>query len=70
MTQGDFVLGEYFGRRDILRMKATKRKSSSEIGRYRELTGDATTVFYVQSEKKVAARADKLEKKFLKKHQY
>jgi len=70
LTQGDFVLGEYFGRRDILRMKATKRKSSSEIGRYRELTGDATTVFYVQSEKKVAARADKLEKKFLKKHQY
>ena len=65
LTQGDFVLGEYSGKRDILRMKATKRKSSSEIGRYRELTGDTTTVFYVQSEKKVAARADKLEKKFL-----
>ena len=70
LTEGNFVLGEYFGRRDILRMGTTKRKSSPEITQYRQLTGDDSTVFYVQSEKKVKARADKLEKKFLKKNKY
>lgn len=70
LTQGDFVLGEYFGKRDVLRLNVTRRKSVAEISRYRELTGDKTTVFFVLTRKKVAARADKMEKKFLKYHQY
>lgn len=70
LSPGDFVLGEYNGKRDVLRMNSTRRKSFSEITRYRELTGDETTVFYVQSQKKVSARADKLERKFLKRNRY
>lgn len=70
LTPGNFVLGEYNGKRDVLRMKTTRRKSSSEIKLYRELTGDASTVFFIQSYEKVTARAVKLEKKFLKSHRY
>ena len=70
LSEGDFILGDYFGKRDVLRMNSTRRKSSLEINRYRDLTGDITTVFYVQSRRNVSARSYKLEKKYLKNHQY
>lgn len=70
LSEGDFVLGEYFGRRDVLRMRATRRKSNNEISRYRELTGDFTTSFYVKSAKSNEARANRLIKQYLKRHTY
>ena len=70
LSEGDFVLGEYFGSRDVLRMGASRRKSRNEISTYRRLTGDQTTTFYVKSDKSNDARADWLTKQFLKKHTY
>lgn len=70
ISEGDYILGEYFGKRDVLRMCSSRRKSSEQIKRYRELTGDESTTFYVLSPKRVTARANKLEKKFLKTHSY
>lgn len=70
LTEGDFFLGEYSGSRDVLRAGTSRRKSSSEIGRYRELTGDTSTVFYVQSRRRVSARANRLETRFLRNHRY
>ena len=70
LSEGNFVLGEYFGQRDVLRMGASRRKSKTEISRYRMLTGDNTTTFYIKSDKSNDARAERLTKQFLKKHTY
>ena len=77
IKRGDYLLGDYFGTSDVIRIPVEKGKFRSlkvatedAIRRYRGMTGDSTTVFYIQSEKKVKARADKLEKKYLKKHKY
>ncbi len=70
ITTGDFILGEYYGRRDVLRMGKNKRRSSSEIERYRELTGDTSTKFYVISVKKMSSRVARLEKTFFDIHSY
>ena len=70
IESGSFILGEYFGRRDVLRVGKSRRASSAEIRNYRFLTGDSTTIFYVWSRGRVLNKADRLEKDFLKNHKY
>lgn len=70
IKNGDFILGEYFGRRDVLRIGKCRKSSSDVIERYRELTGDHTTTFYIWSEKRVMHKADSLKMLFLKTHSY
>ena len=70
IAEGYYLLGEYFGRRDILRMSDSKRKSKNEIQRYQNLTGDTTTVFELLSSKKMYAKTKSLERTFLKRHSY
>lgn len=70
IESGSFFLGEYFGRRDVLRVGKSRRASSAVISSYRYLTGDNTTTFYVRSRNRVLNKADKLEKDFLKVHKY
>ena len=70
ITKGDFLLGEYFGRRDVLRIGNSSFKSKNVIRRYRYLTGDNTTIFKVISRKKMASKTNSLERSFLKTHKY
>ncbi len=70
LSEDDYILGDYFGKRDILRMGRNKRKSQPEFTRYRELTGDNSTEFVIMSRRRVSAIANKLEKKFLKSHSF
>lgn len=70
IKDGDYILGEYFGKRDVLRVKESRRASSSEIKRYQELTGDTSTRFIVLSDTQMEKRSKKLEEQFLKKHVY
>ena len=70
ISEGDFLLGEYLGRRDVLRMASSKRKSRKEIQRYKELTGDTSTSFIFLSKRRMDAKTGSLEKTFLRKHSY
>ena len=70
IESGSFILGEYFGRQDVLRLGKSRRSSSLEINNYRHLTGDNTTKFYIKSRSRVLNKADKLENAFLKVHTY
>ncbi len=70
IEKGCFILGEYMGNRDVLRVCDNKKESSLEIDHYRELTGDYSTKFIVCSRERVMAEANKLEMNFLRNHKY
>ena len=70
IESGDFVLGEYFGQRDVLRVRKNKKNSSNELSQYRKLTGDDTTKFVILTRRRVLNKANKLGKKFFKSHKY
>lgn len=69
IRKGQFLLGNYTGTKDVIRIPADKGSFSSEgeateaaISQYRELTGDGTTTFVVVDEKKM----ESIKKKYLK----
>ena len=68
LSEDDFILGDYFGKSDVLRMRGSKRRSQPEIKKYRALTGDLSTEFVIMSRRRVNAKANKLEKQFLRSH--
>ena len=70
LSSGDFILGEYFGRKDVLRIGWSKLFSSREFRTYKELTGDDSTVFHIYSKRRVENKAASLEEEFMKTHEY
>lgn len=70
LSSGDFVLGEYFGRKDVIRMNWSRLFSSGELRLYRELTGDSSTVFHVVSRRRIDNKASRLMDEFLQTHSY
>lgn len=70
LSDGNFLIGQFRGEEDVIRVKKSAAKSSREIDKYRELTGDYTTVFRILSERKVIKKAEQLKKEYLKTHNY
>ena len=74
LKRGDYLLGDYFGTSDVIRIPTEKGKFRSlsaatddAIKRYREMTGDETTKFVVLSGTKIDRKIDKAKRKYLKK---
>ena len=70
LSSGDYVLGEYFGRKDVLKVGWSKLFSSREFRVYRKLTGDETTVFHIYPQRRLDNKASNLEQEFMNTHQY
>ena len=69
IKRGDYILGNYVGSKDVIRIPVDKGKFRSlneatedAIRRYRKLTGDQTTQFVIMSEKKVSQKINKIKK--------
>ena len=74
IKRGDFLLGNYMGTKDVIRVpvnkgvfRSLKEATDDAISRYRELTGDMTTEFIIKDEKAIDKQIKKLKKKYLKK---
>lgn len=72
IKRGDYILSNYFGTADVIRISTEKGRYESlkaatdvAISRYREMTGDMTTQFIIEKEGKINKRIAKLKKKYL-----
>lgn len=73
IKRGDFILGNYWGTKDVIRIPTDKGKYKSldeatidAISRYRKLTGDKSTRFIIKSELSIKKQINKQKKKYLK----
>lgn len=71
ITPGNFILSNYNGSKDVIRIPIEKGKFTSlaaatkdAIQRYRELTGDETTHFVIKNNKQITRLIKKLRKKY------
>ena len=74
IKRGDYILGNYGGTKDVIRIPTDKGDFSSlkvatddAIIRYRKLTGDETTRFVIKNEKDIRKQIQKLKRKYLSK---
>ncbi len=74
IKRGDYILGNYGGTKDVIRIPTDKGDFSSlkvatddAIIRYRKLTGDETTRFVIKDEKDIRKQIQKLKRKYLSK---
>ena len=74
IKRGDYLLGNYFGTDDVIRIpvekgefRSLKAATDDAIRRYRELTGDQTTKFVVKSERNINRRINNIKKQYLQK---
>lgn len=72
IKRGDFILSNYVGKADVIRIpiekgkyKSLKAATNAAILKYREMTGDMTTRFVIEKEGKLNRRMRKLKKKYL-----
>ena len=72
IKRGDFVLSNYVGTKDVIRIPTEKGRFRSlsaatdeAIRRYRELTGDKTTRFVIKGNKSINRRIARYKKKYL-----
>ena len=72
IKRGDYIIGNYDGTKDVVRIPSEKGKYSSlraatkaTVAQYRELTGDKTTKFVIEDEETINKRVNKLKNKFL-----
>jgi hypothetical protein len=66
IKRGDFILSNYTGSKDVLRIPKNRAKDASVISKYRALTGDQTTVFKIYSEKKINRKINRLKNRYIK----
>lgn len=64
---GDFILSNYSGSNDVLRISDNYSENLFLISLYRKLTGDNTTVFRIKSERAINNRINRLKKRHIKK---
>ena len=71
IKRGDFILSNYGGTKDVIRIPAEKGEFRSlkaatddAIRRYRELTGDQTTRFVIKSERNINKRIKKIKNQY------
>lgn len=74
INRGDFLLGNYMGKKDVIRVPVEKGgfptlkdATKDAISRYRELTGDETTRFVIKDSVAIDKQIKKLKKKYLRK---
>ena len=74
IKRGDYLLGNYFGTDDVIRIptekgefRSLKAATDDAIRRYRELTGDQTTRFVIKSERNINRRINNIKKQYLQK---
>jgi len=72
IKRGDFILSNYTGNKDVIRIPTTRGVFSSlqaatkdAILRYRELTGDQTTKFVIKSHRSINRRITKMKNRCL-----
>ena len=70
ISPGYHLIGHFSGKRDVIRMNGSLKESVDEIAQYRDLTNDQTTEFIVLSEKKMAKKVKRLQRKYLRNHSY
>lgn len=68
LAEGNYLLSHYMGHRDVLNVN--KENILTQIIKYRELTGDKTTTFYLKRKASINRLGRKYIKKYLKKHSY
>lgn len=72
IKRGDFILSNYVGTADVVRIpkekgvfKSLKVATNEAIFKYREMTNDMTTRFIIEDERKINKRIARLKKKYL-----
>ena len=74
IAPGNYLLGNYEGTRDVIRLPGNLLSaiavSQSLISRYRTLTGDETTKFYVRQASRIAQVAEEYRESFLESHTF
>jgi hypothetical protein len=72
IKRGDYIIGNYDGTKDVIRIPTEKGNYSSlraatevTIAQYRKLTGDKTTKFIIKDEDAINKQVNKLKNKFL-----
>ena len=72
IKRGDFILSNYGGHSDVIRVPKDRgiydslgAATDAAIAKYREMTGDKTTRFVIEEERKLNKRIAKLKKKYL-----
>ena len=73
IKRGDYILGNYMGTKDVIRIPIKKGSSKSlsaatkdAISNYRELTGDETTEFIIRSNNQINRRIKRLKRKYIR----
>lgn len=70
IKRGDFIIGNYFGTKDVIRIptekgpfQSLKEATDSAIRHYRDLTGDKTTKFVIKKEERINRQIKKMKNK-------
>lgn len=73
IKRGDYLLGDYFGTSDVIRIptekgefRSLKAATEDAIRRYRQITGDQTTQFIIQREGIVTRKVAMYKRRFIK----
>jgi hypothetical protein len=66
IKRGDFILGNYTGSKDVLRIPKNRADDASVIAKYRALTGDQTTIFKIYSERAINRKIKRLKNRNIK----
>ncbi len=72
IKRGDYILSNYFGTKNVIRIPKEKGKHPSvssaiedAVSSFRELTGDRTTKFFIKSENRIQRRINRMKRKII-----